>query len=190
LPNRMPDVCPGIERLALVTGDIKVGKTTVVGQVVALARARGYVCAGLWAPAHVVDGRKAGIQAMDLSSGERRLLARVTADEAGERVGRYAFDPAVIAWANGILAAAVAAQPDLLVIDEIGPLELERGGGLAPVLEPLAAGRLSRALVVVRAWLLNTLQARLPSIQTVAFAVSVETRESMPERVVSWLFDI
>jgi len=186
----MPDVWLGIERLALVTGDIKVGKTTVVGQVVALARRQGYVCAGLWAPAHVIDGRKAGIEAVDLSSGERRLLARVATDEAGERVGRYTFDPAVTAWANRVLAEAVAAQPDLLVIDEIGPLELERGGGLAPALEPLAAGCVPRALVVVRTWLLDTLRARLPSIQIAAFAVDVETRESVPERVVSWLFDI
>lgn len=185
----MPDVCPGIERLVLVTGDIKVGKTTVVGQVVALARARGYVCAGLWAPAHVIDGRKAGIEAVDLSSGERRLLARVATDEAGERVGRYTFDPAIIAWANGILAAAVATQPDLLVIDEIGPLELERGGGLAPALEPLVAGCVPRALVVVRTRLLDTLRARLPSIQIAAFTVDVETREPVPQQVVNWLFE-
>ena len=185
----MPDVCPGIERLALVTGDIKVGKTTVVGQVVALARARGYVCAGLWAPAHVVDGQKAGIQAMDLSSGERRLLARVATDEGGERVGRYTFDPAVIAWANGILAAAVAAQPDLLVIDEIGPLELEQGGGLAPVLEPLAAGCVPRALVVVRTRLLDALRARLQGCSVAVFAMAVETRESVPGPLVDWLFE-
>jgi len=186
----MPDGCPGIERLALVTGDIKVGKTTVVGQVVALARARGYICAGLWAPAHVVDGRKVGIQAMDLSSGERRLLARVATDEAGERLGRYTFDPTVIAWANGILAAAVAAQPDLLLIDEIGPLELERGGGLAPVLELLAAGRVPRALVVVRAWLLDALRARLQGCSVAVFAVAVETRESVPGPLVDWLFEV
>jgi nucleoside-triphosphatase THEP1 len=190
LPKRMHDVWPGIERLALVTGDIKVGKTTVVGQVVTSARARGYVCAGLWAPAHVVDGRKTGIEAMDLSSGERHLLARAATGEAGERVGRYIFDPAVIAWANGVLAEAVAARPDLLVIDEIGPLELERGGGLAPALESLAAGRVPRALVVARTWLLDALRARLPGIQIAAFAVDVETRAAMPERVVSWLFDM
>ena len=177
-------------RLALVTGDIGAGKTTAVGRVVALARARGYVCAGLWAPALVVDGRKTGIEAVDLSSGERRLLARMSLVATGEQLGRYSFCPDAIAWANEVLAAAVAARPDLLVVDEIGPLELERGGGLAPVLELLATGSARRALVIVRTWLLDALRARLPGIPAATFAVDVRTRESVPGRVVDWLFEI
>jgi len=176
-------------RLALVTGDIEIGKTTAVERVVALARARGYVCAGLWSPAHIVDGRKTGIEAVDLSSGERRLLARMAAEATGEQLGRYSFCPDAIAWANEVLAEAVAARPDLLAVDEIGPLELERGGGLAPVLELLATGRVPRALVVVRTWLLDALRARLPGIPAVTFTVDVETRESVPEQAVDWLFE-
>ncbi len=176
-------------RLALVTGNVEVGKTTAVEWVVALARAQGYVCAGVWSPARVVGGQKVGIEAVDLSSGERRLLGRVATGGAGERVGRYTFDPSVLAWVNGVLAAAIVARPDLLVVDEIGPLELEWGSGLAPVLEPLAAGRVPRALVVVRTWLLDALRARLRRIPTAIFTVDVETRESAPERVVEWLFE-
>lgn len=175
-------------RLALVTGDIGAGKTTIAGRAVALARAQGYVCAGIWSPAHVVGGSKAGIEAVDLSSGEHRLLARIAAEGTGERMGRYTFDLAVIAWANKVLKQAVAAQPDLLVVDEIGPLELKRSGGLAPVLDPLAAGRVPRALVVVRAWLLDALRARLPDIPAVTFVVDMETRESVPEQITDWLF--
>jgi len=176
-------------RLALVTGNIEVGKTTVVQQVVALARAQGYVCAGIWSPARVVGRQKVGIEAVDLRSGERRLLAQMAAKQASEQMGRYTFDPAVLAWANQVLAAAILARPDLLVVDEVGPLELEWGSGLSPVLEPLAAGRVSRALVVVRAWLLDALRTRLRGISTAIFTVDVETRESAPERVFEWLFE-
>jgi nucleoside-triphosphatase THEP1 len=176
-------------RIALITGHIETGKTTAVGRVVALARAQGYLCAGLWSPAHGVAGAKMGIVAADLSSGERRLLARMETGAASERIGRYTFDPDAFDWANRVLASAIAAQPDLLVVDEIGPLELERGGGLAPVLSPLAAGRVPRALIVVRAWLLDALRARLPGIPTAVFTVDMETRERTPEQVVSWLFE-
>jgi nucleoside-triphosphatase THEP1 len=175
-------------RLALVTGEVGVGKTTVAGRVVELVRVRGCVCAGLWAPARVVGGQKAGIEAVDLRSGECRLLARTATQGAGEQVGPYTFDPAVLAWANQVLVDAIATRPDLLVVDEIGPLELERGRGLAPVLEPLAAGRVPRALVVVRAWLLDALRARLPGIPTATFAVCPKTRKSIPEQVVNWLY--
>jgi nucleoside-triphosphatase THEP1 len=204
-------------RLALVTGEVGVGKTTVVGRVVELVRARGCVCAGLWAPARVVGGQKVGIEAVDLRSGKCRLLARTATQGAGEQalvqkkhhifesvlrpisdskcevnngqvqVGPYTFDAAVLAWANQVLADAIATRPDLLVVDEIGPLELERGRGLAPVLSPLAAGRVPRALVVVRAWLLDALRARLPGVPTAIFAVSPKTREAIPKQVVNWL---
>jgi len=176
-------------RIALITGDIEAGKTTAVGQIVALARAQGYVCAGLWSPAHCVADTKTGIVAANLSSGERRLLARMETGAAGERMGRYTFDPDILDWANRLLASAIAARPDLLVVDEIGPLELERGGGLAPALALLAAKSVPRTLIVVRAWLLDALRARLPGIPTAAFAVDLETRERVPEQVVSWLFE-
>ena len=172
-----------------MTGDIEVGKTTVVGQVVELARARGYVCAGLWSPAHVVDGHKAGIEAVDLSTDERRLLAQLATEGTGMQIGRYVFDPTVLAWANDVLEKAIAAQPDLLVIDEIGPLELEQGGGLAPVLEHLASGRVPRALVVVRAWLVDAFRARLPGILMATFVVEAKTRQTLPARMVNWLFE-
>lgn len=185
--SEVPVTSESTPRLALVTGDVGVGKTTVVGRVVELARTRGYTCAGIWSPARLVDGQKTGIEAVDLGSGERRLLARIAGTGSGPRMGRYVFDPTVMAWANDALARAVAARPDLLVVDEIGPLELERGGGLAPVLAPLAGGRVPCALIVVRTWLLEALRSRLPGIPAAIFAVREGTRGAVPEQVVDWL---
>ena len=178
-----------LARLALISGAIGIGKTTVVGRIIELARARGRTCAGLWSPARVENGIKTGIETIDLHSGERRLLARVAAKGTGQRVGRWSFDPAVLAWANDVLARAIAARPDLLVVDEIGPLELQRGGGLAPVLLPLAAGDFPRTLLVVRVWMLDELRARLPGLETAVFAVTTETRNALPEQVLDWLFE-
>ncbi len=175
-------------RLALLTGEIGAGKTTAAGRCIELARARGYNCAGIWAPARVVAGQKTGIEAVNLGSGERRLLARRREKKRGRPLGRYTFDPAVLAWANEALKAAIAVPPDLLVVDEIGPLELEQGGGLAPVLGPLAEGRLPRALIVVRSRMLKTLRARLSALPTAVFSLNAETRDSAPEQIVEWLF--
>lgn len=59
-----------------------------------------------------------------------------------------------------------AVEPDrgrLLVVDELGPLEIMRGGGLASALALLDAGPTTRyphALVVVRAWLVEAVRER------------------------------
>lgn len=41
-------------------------------------------------------------------------------------------------------------QFDYLVVDELGPLELERGEGLTNAVELLKSGEIKKALVVVR----------------------------------------
>jgi len=183
-------------RCALVTGAVGSGKSTVAGRVVERARGKGLTVAGLWCPARVRAGAKVGIDAVDLSGGERRLLALRNSqvpDEGpspasrGAWTGRYTFVPDALEWANRVLAAAVVSRPDLLVVDEIGPLELEKGEGLAPVIADLAGGEVPCALVVVRDRLLETLKTRLSLPGTSVFPVGVHTRESAPERILAWL---
>jgi len=183
-------------RYALVTGAIGSGKTTVAGRVVERARACGLTVAGLWCPGRTLHGDKVGIDAVDLSRGMRRLLAlqhgrtaeeRISLATPGVATGRYRFDPQVMAWANDVLARAVKARPDLLVVDEIGPLELEQGEGFAPVIGRLAAGEVPCALLVVRERLLEGLRGCLPAASTSSFPVEEHTRDSAPGRILDWL---
>lgn len=183
--------------IALVTGPIGSGKTTVTGRVVDRARQRRRSVAGLWCPARIEGGVKVGIEAVDLARHERRLLALRTdagggrapaAARPGPQTGRYRFDPAVMEWANQVLAAAVEGRPDLLVVDEIGPLELERDEGLSPVLAGLASGAVPRALVVVRDRLQAELAARLGRTRIYPFLVVPGHRDPLPGRILAWLF--
>jgi len=184
-------------KIALLTGPVGSGKSTVAGRVAELAWSRqGLSVAGLWCPARLEDGIKTGIEAVDLDRGERRLLAVRTdlpgraeagAGRAGPRTGRYRFDPEVAAWGSRVLAAAVAARPGLLVVDGIGPLELERGEGWEPVLAHLAGGAVPCALIVVRDRLLKALEARLGDARTLPFPITPENRESLPGEILSRL---
>lgn len=178
-------------RIGLLTGAVGVGKTTVAGRVVDLARQRGLICGGLLTPALVGRrGQKIGIWGVDVSSGERRLLARIGEDLGGPAIGPYSFSAAALAWAVSVLEAALPPPPpvslrrcDLLLVDEIGKLELWHGAGLAPILPRLAAGEAPRALVVVRDFLLDELQARLGAIEPIVFLVSEQNREELPVHI-------
>jgi hypothetical protein len=61
--------------LALLTGAIGVGKTTLCQHLAAGARARGVAVGGVLAPPVTSQDRKVGISLVDLHSGETRLLA-------------------------------------------------------------------------------------------------------------------
>jgi nucleoside-triphosphatase THEP1 len=173
--------------IGLLTGPVGVGKTTVAERVVSLARMRGLDCGGLLAPAMVDDcGLKVGVWGVDVRTGERHILARTDQDVGGPSIGPYSFDAEGLSWAAGVVDGA-AGDCDLLVVDEIGKLELWQGLGLVRILPRLAAGEVSRALVLVRDSLLAELQARLVSAKPLVFVVSEENRGRIAPTVLDGL---
>jgi len=180
----------------LLTGGRGVGKTTVCQAVAELARQRGYRPGGVVTPALYDDhGVKVGLEAMDVSSGERWLLARTDPSpgsghrrESGPRVGPYSFDPAALARALKVLRKAATTECDLLMVDEIGPLELEQGEGFAPVLDLLPPGMPTHILIVVRPELLDALRLRLRSTSPTVFNVTRENRDALPRQIIEELW--
>ena len=181
--------------VALVSGGIGAGKTTICQKVVESARTRGFTCGGLLTPALVEHGRKVGIVGVELRSNERKVMAHIDRDLGGPRVGCYYFTADAFPWANAVIASAVEAGCDLLVVDEIGPLELIQGGGLISALDLLDA--IPRALIVVRLSLVDTLRHRLqtrrwpasasPSLRV--FVTTLNSRDRLPEEITGWLFN-
>jgi nucleoside-triphosphatase THEP1 len=177
-------------RIGLLTGPVGVGKTTVAERVAGLALREGLICGGVLAPAMVDScGQKVGIWGVEIHTGERRTLARTDRNLSGPSVGSYSFDASALAWATGAVDRAIGAC-DLLIVDEIGKLELWRGVGLAPILPRLAADEVERALVLVRDSLLSELQARLARVEQVVFKVSQENRGVIAPDVLSELLQL
>ncbi len=184
-------------RVGLLTGAIGVGKTSVAEQVVDLARRQGIACGGLLAPALINHcGQKAGIYGVDLLTGERRILARTDCDLGGPAVGPYSFDEPALDWALSVIeramnpvetAAGNLVECDLVIVDEIGKLELWWGVGLAPILPRLAASETARALVLVRDALLAELQRRLEPVDPIVFRVTEQNREELAPQIVDTL---
>lgn len=172
--------------IALVTGEVGCGKSTVCGHVIELLRARGIIVKGILAPARLdADGTKTGIDAIDVATGERRQLAdRVLG--GGATIGPYTFDRAALDWSIARLLAAVASPgpgkiSPVLIVDEIGPLELVQQSGLVEILGPLANPEIvPYALVIVRQAFADTLTAMLGRPDAHQFTISVDNREHIP----------
>jgi len=172
----------------LLTGQRQVGKTTVCRQVAELARGLGYDPAGVLTPVVLdKDGFPAARHAMMVADGQQQLLAQANCELGGPRTGRYSFDADVFSWVIARLQGALSQGCDLLIIDEIGPLELEQSRGLAPFLTDLSDGGLPPLLLVVRPELTVQLRGQLPSVPFRTFTVTQENRQALPQDIVKEL---
>ena len=170
-----------VARVIILSGTRSVGKSTACLRAVELAQARGYACRGVVTVREPDDGRAV----LDVQSGATRRLTLGQSARCAVVQGRFRFDAEVLAWGNEVLAHAVPCH--LLVVDELGPLEIERNQGWVRAFEVLEAGGYTMALVVVRPELLATAERRLPRNSTTVLAAAIDNRDALPEILVTML---
>jgi len=106
-----------------VTGRPGIGKTTVLLNAVEGLRANGYRVGGMVSREVRQEGARVGFQIINLKTGEEGWLARIN-QPSGPQLGKYRVN-LVDLETFGVKAIQTAlGEADLVVIDEIGPMEL------------------------------------------------------------------
>ena len=147
----------------LVVGEPRSGKTSWCREYIDWRRRSGCSVGGILSPAIEKQGQRVGSNALNLLTGQEIPFARLSCYgcfKGGEVVGDYTISRDGILFACGAIKRAVESRCDLVVIDEVGPLEL-RGNGLMPAVE-LALASPVNVLMVVRSSLKGALQRHFP----------------------------
>lgn len=153
-------------QIALLSGRRGVGKTTWCQALVQQARAFGLTVSGLLSPAVFQVGRKIAIDLHDLRSNEtRRLAARPAPGAPGTAGLGWRFETATLAWGNRLIEEAGFC--DLLVIDELGPLEFRDNVGLNKAFSIIDGRNFRLAVIVVRLELIPVALQRWPGARVV-----------------------
>ena len=116
-----------------VTGRPKSGKTTLIRKVVEELKEMGLRVGGFVTPEEKEHGTRTGFHVQDLESGKVAVLA--VAGGGGPRVGKYGVD---VKSFEGIALPVMERfkEYDVIVVDEIGRMELE-SAGFADALEEI-----------------------------------------------------
>jgi len=135
----------------LVFGKPGSGKTSWCKQYISQLRSYGLSVGGVLSPETREHGKRTGYTALDVLTGEEVPFAQLSGNRPSgeeELVGRYFISRNGIEFARRAIEKAVVSQCDLVVIDEVGPVELS-GRGLMPAVK-LALGAEVSILIIIR----------------------------------------
>ena len=123
----------------------------------------------------------------------RRRVGATGGDTAGAGAARpglgiadpltpsWRYDEDVFRWGNEVFERDRARE--VLLVDELGPVEILGGRGWTRPLEQLIAGDFQTAVVVCRPGLLDQFVALLGRPPDSVFEVTVENRDELPRTV-------
>ncbi len=131
----------------LLSGPVGGGKTSFLRRILSLLNSTRIPLSGFFAERVFEGGDLAGYDLVEAAILRRHPFLRKSGGEGRERIGPFFVDPDGLRWAE----AAISGSPpsSLLVVDELGPLEIE-GGGHWPTLRPLLDDPVRSFCLVVR----------------------------------------
>jgi len=141
-------------QIFIITGETGSGKTTFLLKLIDELRGKAQSIAGFAALSVPEDGPSGSFNILDLVSGKILPLASRRFREGWEAIGNFYFNPEGMLMGTEILEDPLINNNDLIVVDEIGPFELE-GKIWAESLTRLLAIRSCPVLLVVREQLVS-----------------------------------
>ncbi len=111
------------KRVWFLTGEPGIGKTSVLAKTVTQLKSSGYIVGGVISREVRIHGERIGFDLVDIATERRGTLASVTT-KMGPKVGKYRVNLQDLAdiGAQALLKAAGASE--VIVCDEVGPMEL------------------------------------------------------------------
>jgi nucleoside-triphosphatase len=106
-----------------ITGRPGVGKTSVVKEVMDIAKRAGYKVGGVLCPELRVKGKRVGFEVVDIATNSRGILAHVK-QSTGPQISRYKVNLEDLNRVGVKAILKALEEADLVIIDEVGPMEL------------------------------------------------------------------
>lgn len=150
--SRFAEIRSGISsprKIFIVTGAIGDGKTTFIRNLTGVFRGNGIESGGVLSERVMNGSHVTGYDLVNIRTGQREVLLRENGECGPSFIGRYSICLAAVETGNNILMSLVTGSDAIVVVDEVGLLEL-RGEGWAESLEKLTETSRNHLILAVR----------------------------------------
>ncbi|RLD65397.1 MAG: hypothetical protein DRI84_06895 [Bacteroidetes bacterium] len=168
--------------IIIISGNIQEGKTTFVEKVIHRLSRKNVAVAGFLSKVIYHENERTGYQLQDLRSDKSELLCTTALHSDWKQYGKFYFNPKGQKVGLGILEN-IPDSSDLIVIDEIGPLELG-GDGWALAIEKLVHQSSRPMIWVVREHLVQKIIRKWTIGETYTFLLNESPRAEEVEEVI------
>lgn len=137
------------QKIFIITGGIGEGKTTLVRNLVEVFNRNNIPVGGILSERVMSNSQTIGYDLIDITKNERFILLRQDDDAGKERVGKFSIYPEGFVKGNLVLLPATLAGIKIVVIDEVGLLEID-DKGWSGALQSLINASANHLLLTVR----------------------------------------
>jgi nucleoside-triphosphatase THEP1 len=155
----------------ILTGPVHIGKTTLLERIVYELKKEKIDIDGFLSESVLENQEVIGYDLCDIKEEESIPFIRKEGERDWQRIGPFFFIPQGLARAKEIIFRGK--ENALLIVDEVGPLELG-GKGLWPALKEVIFQPLKRSVLVVRANILEDFLAMLGKSEVKVFDIKEE----------------
>lgn len=169
--------------LIIITGEKNKGKTTFVSKVIDNLKDNCWVVQGVTAKGVIENGIKKEFYLEDISNGEQKILCSVN-KIGNTNTGRFYFNDDTFKWGEKILKSVENNKKTVVIVDEVGPLEL-KNKGWSDSIEDLFSKNEVKIIWVVRKGLVKSVLRKF----AVSKATIYDINESVYIDVVEKIFE-
>lgn len=132
-----------IKRRIGLTGKPRIGKSTVIKAVITRLKAERIPVGGMLTADIQQNGLRVGFSVEDINTGERGIMAHVLLHQKGPKIGKYVVNLSELdtIGANSIRTAVAQPDPIVIIVDEIGPMELKSKKFISAVEEAMESNK-------------------------------------------------
>jgi len=174
-------------QVVIITGEIHQGKTTFTQKIVSDLHAQNIRIAGFFSVGINENGMRTGFNLVDIESSRQIELCSDKKNEKLIKFGRYYFNSDAISLGNEILNLDNLSDKQLIVIDEVGHLELN-GQGWSNAIENITGNITVPQLWIVRKSLVQKCSRRWNIGNAFIFDItesSIQEAESKLSEIIS-----